>query len=590
MNINQYSKHKYLSLNTNDSTSDNIWNIPNLSLSNKSKIALIRCNSTTDNDSNLYLSFCRNMNYNNYYSSLNTYPLIYSGVGLNNTNIPKKLDYTINGANLNEIQIYNYVSTPQNNFSYPELDGLKPNLWLKMDTGEITTNSGTDTITLTNNNLVANAGVSVYGDNSASFNGTNKYLNGTITGIANNSFSVSVWAYSKTGDTFSGCMVNIGSIGTLREGLAMGFGVVGINKYAFGFNGDDALSVSTYPEDVNKWVHVVFVYDSITLERMIYRNGVKINLNLSIAGGQPNPNNNFRIGSYIGNRFYNGFLDDVRVYTGTVLTQNQINTIYNNTRLSYPIIKNESYNSELTQPLIGQDLSPILWYKFDDTTNIGLDSMGKLNLGVYASYPLPTYDTNAYRGSGSAKFIAGQTIRANYNYSDFIDEITICFWLKINGLYGTGDTIMSNTADGTKFLIQRILLTSNFQLRFLNSGSLTTHFVGQYVADSIWKHYTITIKNKLGAVEVNSYLNGVFNATSTTGTWDKTNLTSLTVGQPSSSSLINLDDLRFYNRVLSQTQITDLYAGNVYYNLPTTNNKYSQVSNLNATYNFEIKD
>ena len=69
----------------------------------------------------------------------------------------------------------------------------------------------------------------------------------------------------------------------------------------------------------------------------------------------------------------------------------------------------------------------------------------------------------------------------------------------------------------------------------------------------------------------------------------KTNLSSLTVGNPATSPLINLDDLRFYDRILSQAQITDLYSGNIYYNLPTTLTKYNNDPS-NTTYQFEVVD
>jgi hypothetical protein len=51
----------------------------------------------------------------------------------------------------------------------------------------------------------------------------------------------------------------------------------------------------------------------------------------------------------------------------------------------------------------------------------------------------------------------------------------------------------------------------------------------------------------------------------------------------------NLDDLRMYNRVLSQAQITELYAGNPYYNLPTALTRYN-TDPTNTQYQFEVVD
>ena len=150
MNIQQNKQDKYLILNS--SNADNYkWSIPNLNLSSDSEIALIGVNSAFIN-SNLNFIYSPSILNNNYESSLNTPPLIYCGIGYDILNITKNNYYRVNGANLNEIELKLFSSPPLNNFSYPELDGIKPNFWLKFDTGTITTNSGTDNITITNLN------------------------------------------------------------------------------------------------------------------------------------------------------------------------------------------------------------------------------------------------------------------------------------------------------------------------------------------------------------------------------------------------------------------------------------------------------
>ena len=46
----------------------------------------------------------------------------------------------------------------------------------------------------------------------------------------------------------------------------------------------------------------------------------------------------------------------------------------------------------------------------------------------------------------------------------------------------------------SKFLISRNGATSNFYITLFGAGTTgsQTHFVGGYIADNIWKHYTIT--------------------------------------------------------------------------------------------------
>jgi hypothetical protein len=166
------------------------------------------------------------------------------------------------------------------------------------------------------------------GDSSASFNGTTQYLTGTIEGIANNSWSVSFWCYPKTGTM--GHIFNLGGVGALNQMLFLSFNKFP-NTYSIGFYGNDAYSIETFPNDFNTWVHIVAIYNLNTKERSLYRNGIKLTVNYPISVPL-NCNNVFAIGRFQGGstEYYNGYVDDLRVYTGTVLTEFEITRIYNN--------------------------------------------------------------------------------------------------------------------------------------------------------------------------------------------------------------------------------------------------------------------
>ena len=85
MLLNNYKQLKYFTLNTNNKTDTTKWNIPtNYNFSQKAKIALVSINNATD--SNLNMVFCPSIK-KRHYSSLNTAPLIYAGIGYNNQNI-----------------------------------------------------------------------------------------------------------------------------------------------------------------------------------------------------------------------------------------------------------------------------------------------------------------------------------------------------------------------------------------------------------------------------------------------------------------------------------------------------------------------
>jgi hypothetical protein len=135
--LKQNKQLKFVSLNTNEAMTETTnslitslkWNLQNLNIGNKNKIALIRANGGVD--TNLYFTFCPTIRQGDY-SSINSAPLIYSGIGNNNGNITAKNYYTISGNNFNELELKNYVATPQNDFTYPELDGLAPIIWYNL--------------------------------------------------------------------------------------------------------------------------------------------------------------------------------------------------------------------------------------------------------------------------------------------------------------------------------------------------------------------------------------------------------------------------------------------------------------------------
>ena len=416
MLLNNNKQTKYFTLNTNDKTETTKWNIPtNYNFSQKAKIALVSTNNATD--SNLNFVFCPTIK-NNYYSSLNNSPLIYAGIGYDNKNIINgKQFYDVNGAYLNEIELKTFSSPPQNDFSYPELDGLKPNLWLKFDTGAITTNDGTNAITLTNNGTTPNAGVSVRGNNSVSFNGTTQYLSGTIEGFSNNSFSVSAWIYSKTG------ALNKGAVFGLGADIYLGFGIVGTaNAYRFGLGANSSTSLF-FLGDINNWVHITWVYNSITMERMIYRNGVKLIIDYPIAPAQIYPFTTFRIGSFYNSYYYNGYVDDLRVYTGKVLTQEEINSIYNNSVYNQNVITRlcTSTNDNTTESINFNSRYPILavsrtnepFYnsmKAYQSLNVPSNFLQKGYIEFEVEYPNSSYDitTEEFKNSNFSLVITDE--------------------------------------------------------------------------------------------------------------------------------------------------------------------------------------
>jgi hypothetical protein len=413
---------------------------------------------------------------------------------------------------------------------------------------------------LVNNGTATNSGLAVRGNNSISLNGTTQYLSGTIEGINNNSWSVSCWLYSKTSPTNKGCVISFGSSVNTGAILFLGFAN---NTYYMDFFNDSSSSTTSFSGDINNWVHIVFMYDANSKQKMIYRNGVKLTLNnptTTITSFSVNTNFYISKMNYDG-RYYEGYIDDLRIYTGVVLSQAQINEIYaGNPYYNLPTINNK-YTTKTAEILNGNPVYPIIWYKFENPDFIGLDSMGKAHLLKDGTYAIPTYDANSFvKGNGSCKLAQLQTLKlATYNFSDIVDAITICFWIKITNINTSYDNIFHGNQP--HFYLARNGNGSNFELGFFGSGyQVGVHFNGLFTNDSIWKHFTLTIEKSGTATKITSYLNGVFNATSTSGTWSISGITPFYISTPSFSMIGNLDDMRFYNKVLNQAEINDVYS------------------------------
>jgi len=112
--ITQYKTSKYISLFstdavkiTNTSGTNNIrfsWNINNQNLSANAKIALVNIVASTM-DNTLYNLYCEELQ-NDGYTSFNVAPVLYSGRGLNTSQITNVLYHNINGLNLTSIDIW----------------------------------------------------------------------------------------------------------------------------------------------------------------------------------------------------------------------------------------------------------------------------------------------------------------------------------------------------------------------------------------------------------------------------------------------------------------------------------------------------
>ena len=159
-----------------------------------------------------------------------------------------------------------------------------------------------------------------------SFDGTDDYVNvgnGTIFDFSTNDFTISVWAKAIGGITGRG-IINKGGWGSIGYAIQEAYSPA--NRYYFVVNdgaGYKAVSLPLY--ETWDWTHIVCIKTTNHLE--VWINGAKVNEYNGVIGSLSNPTKNFEIGRSFNPYYFNGFIDDVRVYS-QALSESQIQKHY----------------------------------------------------------------------------------------------------------------------------------------------------------------------------------------------------------------------------------------------------------------------
>jgi len=270
------------------------------------------------------------------------------------------------------------------------------------------------------------------------------------------------------------------------------------------------------------------------------------------------------------------------------------------------IIRFANGNKTLSRPLLnigngnkgssgtwlwGKNYNLVAWYKFDDSTNIGLDSSdNKLNLtniGSVSSTADGRRGTNAitFTNSNYLKYFDGSN---RFNPSSF----TCCCWVKckyVDGwqmIFGTRK-VVSGTNNGWGLFIWPSAGHLYFQNANNNNGN-NLGITNQVITNSFaWYHIAVTFIS--GRQEI--YVNGVKQSIS--GGYDTTpiaNTNNFTIGtfidftysHPMTSGSI-IDELLFYGYVLTSQEIKNIYDG--IYSIDATDASIGNGSGGNAGIN-----
>jgi len=274
-------------------------------------------------------------------------------------------------------QLYNNYNINPNN-AYANLYNnninntiINPNLWYKFNNEGLTYDSSGNNNILNLHNNPTYSDISLKGDNSLKLNGNNQYLAGNYNfNITSNNYSICTWLYNSYNSN-----VNIITLG-LNNSSNINIGID--NYYYIRHNSNNILNSSLYTTNIlNTWNHIVFTYDNTTNLYSLYINGNIINTNNYNI--KPPFESYLTIGNYNNSNYYNGYLNDLRIYNIT-LTSSQINELYTGRITTYNYVNNNG-------PLFINSL----------TNNIGINN----NNPIYPLQVFGTTSANNYYGVGS---------------------------------------------------------------------------------------------------------------------------------------------------------------------------------------------
>lgn len=479
-------------------------------------------------------------------------------------------------------------------FNYPSTSN-NPIIWYKFDDSQfLYDSSGNNHLinsgaTLDNNNYVRGSGsLSVTQNKVAKIGGAdiNLYSIQTTKGL-----SFSVWFRATYASPYGRVFEFVNDAPPELYSVIMDFpnspGTNNLRIYTY----DNGSYVNYTTSGTNfcdgSWRHIVWSISS-TGVWSFYINGV--NQNINVTANIPNSldfnYNRVLGGSFTGGTggavsYMTGNIDDFRIFD-YVLSPIDIYDLYNgNTDRSYPILRDAN----------NATIDPLVWYKFDGSTNSLInDSSGNgytlTNTGVVIS------KNNYIKGDGSASFVGLATnyfdmpTTIDFNAINMATGISFTCWIKINpatqaycAVFQFGTTANSGANDSRFVGFNRF--TGN-NLRFFNvTTTVDGTLLGQggnaavlsdvNYADGTWRHITWTFST---SGYVNIYVNGV---NKFAGQWtviqaftvNKVNRIGNLIVNGNNTIDGNIDDFRIYAKVLTATEISELYNGRVsIYNPP----------------------
>ena len=314
-----------------------------------------------------------------------------------------------------------------------------------------------------------------------------------------------------------------------------------------------------------------------------YKNGILSQTRTESSSNYNNTSSNVVIGAGCRTNYFQGKLDDVRIYD-TAITASEVKQLYNQTRSYHGYLEDvRFYGSSLTQAQAislykmrgsnAERKEPVGHWTMNEITGDGKlkDISIEANHGTINSGP--SFATDRHGNPQGVIDFDGTDDYISISHNDNLDileTLTVSCWFKCNGTISNEmNLVEKDTWDGNflHFIKSSKLAgaSANFSSPSVTLGTASgnTIFGVTTLVSNNWHHFTSTYEKISSTTKVSLYLNGtldgevIFN-----GNLDGDANEALTIGGRSGSSNYfdgKIDDVRIYNTALSAEQIKNIY-------------------------------
>ena len=373
----------------------------------------------------------------------------------------------------------------------------------------------------------------------AVFNGSTSKISSNIN-LNNNNFSISFWGkLSNNQNTHSFILSTIN--GDNRYGIRMtNFGKLEPNIWA---GVDNAFGVdANWSNYANIWTHYVFsiinntcyfyINNELKTSKTFTSNVIFNGANIGYGEG----------GSYT----INGQIDNVKIFN-RALTANEVTSLYN--EIIYDITLETESETIASEPDFFNDKSNIATYLFDNDVN---DANGKYN-GTATNI---TYGTGKF--GNCAIFNKSAYIDTGLAQNSF-KTITLSAWAKFNAntLTDRGGVFGDHTSDFKGIAGFQLNGAGGIDFAIGNGSNFDTSVSGSLTLNN-WIH----LVGIIDLTSISFYINGVLIGKTSHSGWVPQS-TNILIGRSYNNTERSMngsvDNVRIFNRALTQTEVQDLY-------------------------------